>query len=119
MKKNIIAAAAIAFVASLIGACVVLLCGIGGATSTDENPQGLQFYPQDDGTYIVSGSTNDIMLVISAGSNDKVQLVFDGVSINNSEKPAVYVKSADKVFITLNSFESSLNEKAGNPRTAI
>ena len=25
-----------------------------GSSSADENPQGLQFYPQDDGTYIVS-----------------------------------------------------------------
>ena len=54
-----------------------------------------------DGTYIVSGSAKGIMLVVSAGNSDKVQLVFDGVSIENSAKPAVYVKSADKVFITL------------------
>ena len=53
------------------------------------------------GTYVVSGTLSDGQLVVDATSEDKVQLVFDDVSIHNEDGPAVYVKQADKVFVTL------------------
>ena len=56
---------------------------------------------KSEGTFILSGSAQNVMITVSAGNSDKVQLVFDGVSIKNEAKPAVYVKSADKVFITV------------------
>ena len=55
----------------------------------------------DEGTYILSGSLSDGMVVVDAEDTDKVQLVFKGVSISNPDSAAVYIASADKVFITL------------------
>ena len=56
---------------------------------------------QDEGTYILSGTLDDGMVVVNAESTDKVQLVLDGVSINSATSAAIYVAQADKVFITL------------------
>ncbi|MBN1623456.1 MAG: carbohydrate-binding domain-containing protein [Clostridia bacterium] len=55
---------------------------------------------QDEGTYIISGEVMDSTIIVEADNEAKVQLVLDGISITNEDKPAVYVKSADKVFIT-------------------
>lgn len=52
------------------------------------------------GVYVLSGSASDVTVYVEAGKDDKVQLVLDGVSITNRDFPAIYVKSADKVFVT-------------------
>lgn len=54
----------------------------------------------DEGTYILSGTLNDGMIVVSAEDTDKIQLVLDNVEITNSTSAAIYVLEADKVFIT-------------------
>lgn len=53
-----------------------------------------------EGTYILSGTLNDGMIVVDAGDTDKIQLVLDGVEITSSTSAAIYVLEADKVFIT-------------------
>lgn len=53
------------------------------------------------GTYILSGDYTDKIITVEAGENDKIQIVLDNANIINSKGPAVYIKSADKVFITL------------------
>ncbi len=53
-----------------------------------------------EGVYVISGSASNASVIIEAGDNDKVQLVFNGATISNSSAPAVYVKNADKVFVT-------------------
>ncbi|MBO4697581.1 MAG: carbohydrate-binding domain-containing protein [Lachnospiraceae bacterium] len=53
-----------------------------------------------DGTYHVTGSAKDCTLRIEAGDKAKVQLVLDGVTITNTDFPAIYVVSADKCLIT-------------------
>ena len=53
-----------------------------------------------EGIYVISGSASNVSIIIEAGDNDKVQLVFNGATISNSSAPAVYVKNADKVFVT-------------------
>lgn len=53
------------------------------------------------GTYILSGNLTGGMLIVEAGEEDKLQVVLDNCTINNEAGPAFYVKSADKVFITL------------------
>ena len=53
------------------------------------------------GVYRITGSAENATIIINAGDEDKVQIVLDGVSIENSDFPCVYVKNADKVFITL------------------
>ena len=53
------------------------------------------------GVYLLSGTYTDQMLVVSAGDEDKVQIVLDGVTMTNTNGPAIYVQSADKVFLTV------------------
>ena len=53
-----------------------------------------------EATYVLSGTLNGI-LVVDAGEQDKLQLVFSGVSVQNSTGAALYIKNADKVFLTL------------------
>ena len=53
------------------------------------------------GTYILTGTLDDGSVVVDATKDDKVQLVLDGVSITSSDYAAIYVKQADKVFVTL------------------
>ncbi len=53
------------------------------------------------GTYVLSGTISDGQIVVEAGEADKVQLVLNGVSITNSDGPAIEIRSADKVFLTL------------------
>ncbi len=54
----------------------------------------------DEGTYILSGSLADGMIIVDADNTDKLQLVLDGVSVSSSASAALYVRQADKVFIT-------------------
>lgn len=54
-----------------------------------------------EGTFLISGTLTDGMLIVDAEDSAKVQLVFQGVTINSNTSAAVYVKNADKVFITL------------------
>lgn len=53
------------------------------------------------GVYHISGAASDATIVVAAASDDKVQIVLDGVSITNQDFPCIYVKQADKVFVTL------------------
>ena len=53
------------------------------------------------GTYLLSGEIPEGTLTIDVSKDDKVQLVLKGVSIHCSTFACIYVKSADKVFITL------------------
>ncbi len=57
----------------------------------------------DAGTYLLSGTLDDGMIVVNAEDTDKVQLVLDGVGITSSTSAAIYVLEADKVFITTTS----------------
>lgn len=55
----------------------------------------------DEGVYVVSGSLDDGQLVVEAPDTAKVQIVLAGVSIHHANGPALYVKEADKCFVTL------------------
>ncbi|MBP1756309.1 MAG: hypothetical protein H6Q59_2707, partial [Firmicutes bacterium] len=54
-----------------------------------------------EGSYIVAGSLDDGQIIIDAGDKDKIQLILNGVSINCQSNAPIYIKNADKVFITL------------------
>ena len=53
----------------------------------------------EEGTYILSGSLTNGQIVVEA-ENAKVQLVLDNADISCETSAAIYVKNADKVFIT-------------------
>ena len=52
------------------------------------------------GVYVLTGSASGVTVTVNAPDNAKVQIVLNGVSIVNEDYPCIYVKSADKVFIT-------------------
>lgn len=54
----------------------------------------------EEGTYILSGTLEDGMVIVDAEDTDKIHLVLDGAAISNSTSAAVYVREADKVFLT-------------------
>ena len=60
------------------------------------------------GVYVLTGTAQNTTVYVEAGTEDKVQIVLDGVSITNSDFPCIYVKTADKVFVTTSS-DSSLS----------
>ena len=76
-----------------------------GATDYDA-AAAITLSPDDDltitevGVYILSGTYKDTMVVIDAGDEDKVQLVLDNATLTNENGPAIFVRNADKVFIT-------------------
>jgi hypothetical protein len=53
-----------------------------------------------EGVYVLSGTAANCTVKIEADKEAKIQLVLDGVTITNDNFPAIYVVSADKVFIT-------------------
>lgn len=59
------------------------------------------------GVYVLTGTAQNTTVYVEAGDTDKVQIVLNGVSITNSNFPCIYVKTADKVFVTT-SKDSSL-----------
>lgn len=55
----------------------------------------------EEGVYLLSGSVQNGSLTVAAPEDAKVQLVFCGLSLTCADGPALYVRSADKVFCTL------------------
>lgn len=55
----------------------------------------------EEGIYELTGSISDGQIKINASSSDKIQLILNNVSITNSSCATIYVKKADKVFITM------------------
>lgn len=55
----------------------------------------------EEGTYLVTGSLTNGQLVVDTDKTEKVRLILDGVDIHCDTSAALYIKQADKVFITL------------------
>ncbi len=53
------------------------------------------------GVYALTGSASGVTVLVEASDDDKVQIVLNGVRITNIDFPVIYVKSADKVFVTV------------------
>lgn len=68
---------------------------------------------KDEGTYILSGSLSNGMVIVEAEDTDKIQLVLNGVSISNAQSAALYIRSADKVFVTTASGTENILENNG------
>ena len=54
----------------------------------------------EGGVYVLSGTVADGCITVNA-KGEKVQLVFNGVSVSCSNGPCLVVEDADKVFVTL------------------
>lgn len=68
---------------------------------------------QEEGTYILSGTLSEGMVIVEAEDTDKIQLVLDGVSISNNQSAALYIRSADKVFVTVEAGTENILEQNG------
>ena len=53
-----------------------------------------------EGVYVVSGTLSDGQIIVAADDAAKVQIVLKNASVTSSSSAAIYVKSADKVFVT-------------------
>ena len=53
------------------------------------------------GTYILSGSSAQAQIIIDTPDDDKVQLVLSDLTLSCETSAPIYVRNADKVFITL------------------
>lgn len=54
-----------------------------------------------EGTYLVTGTLADGQLVVDAADTDKIQIVLKNASITCEDHAALFIKQADKVFVTL------------------
>ncbi len=54
----------------------------------------------EEGSYIISGTLNNGMIIVDVDDSSKVQLILDNATITNDTSAAIYVLEADKVFIT-------------------
>ena len=80
----------------------VILTGSGATAASDKvGVSGSNVVIAGSGTYLLSGTLRNGSVIVDAGKEDKVQLVLNGVSIHSDSYAAVYVKQADKVFVTL------------------
>jgi len=70
-----------------------------------------------EGVYVISGQASEVTIYVEAGDEDKVQIVLDSATISNESRPAIYVKSADKVFVTTTDSDNTL-EVTGTFETA-
>ena len=61
-----------------------------------------------EGVYTIKGTAENCTIRVEADEKAKIQLVLDGVSITNDDFPAIYVVSADKVFVTTSDSENTL-----------
>ena len=80
----------------------ISLTGSGAQADSDKvNVSGSIITITGSGTYLISGTLQNGSIIVDASKEDKVQLVLNGVSINSDSYAAIYVKQADKVFVTL------------------
>lgn len=61
-----------------------------------------------EGVYVLSGDAKNVTVLVEADKEAKVQIVLDGVNITNEDSPAIYVKAADKVFVTSTNSKNSM-----------
>lgn len=82
-----------------------ILIELNGSTASSSSGKvsisGTTITLSEEGTYIISGTLDDGMIIVNASKDAKLQLILDGAEINSSTSAPIYVLQADKVFITL------------------
>lgn len=54
-----------------------------------------------EGSYLLTGTLDDGMILVDVDKEEKVQLVLDNASVTSSACAPIYIRQADKVFLTL------------------
>lgn len=84
------------------GAITIELNGDSASASSDSvKISGTTITITEDATHIITGTLNDGQIIVQADDSAKLQLVFNGVNIHSETSAALYILSADKVFVTL------------------
>lgn len=71
------------------------------SNSNDVSIDGTTVTIKNEGTYIVSGELENGKIVVDSEKTDKLQIVLNGANISCEGSAPIYVKQADKVFLTL------------------
>lgn len=90
---------------------------LGAPTTTDSDAvtvDGGTVTITQEGTYILTGTLEEGMVIVQAPDTDKIQLVLDGAHITSSTSAAIYVASADKVFLTTAADSANTLENGGS-----
>ena len=53
------------------------------------------------GSYLISGTLTDGQIIVDADKQDKVQIILSNANITSNASAPIYIRQADKVFITL------------------
>lgn len=54
----------------------------------------------EEGSYILSGTLEDGMIIVDAEKTDTIQIILDGAVISHQDSAALYVRKAEHVYIT-------------------
>lgn len=72
----------------------------------------------EEGTYVITGTLQDGQIVIDTKDTAKVRLVLNGVGLHNQDNAPIYIKNADKVYLTLaEGTENTLTDAATYSQT--
>lgn len=95
---------------------IIKLTGFGATvTGSGVTVSGSELTITGAGTYVVSGTLDDGVLKVACTKNDKVRIIFNGVSITNSTGEPFIVEEADKVTVTL--ADNTVNTLTDKERT--
>ncbi len=83
--------------------CVLITLSDSGIICKDNTVkvEGSRVTITGEGTYLVKGEISDGSIVVDVDKQEKVQLILENVTIRCAATAPLYVKSADKVFVTL------------------
>lgn len=83
------------------------------ATNVDLASVGGSYTITAGGDYVLSGAMEG-SIIVQAGDKDKVHIVLNNAAVSNPSGPALYVKTADKVVLTLpDGTKNTLEDGAG------
>lgn len=80
---------------------LILLNGDSAASNSDAvEISGTTVTITDEGTYILTGTLDNGMIIVNSEKTDKTQIVLNGVTIHSETSAPIYILQSDKVFIT-------------------
>lgn len=80
---------------------LIILNGDSAASNSDAvEISGTTVTITDEGTYILTGTLDDGMIIVDSEKTDKTQIVLNGVTIHSETSAPIYILQSDKVFIT-------------------
>ena len=92
---------------------VTLADGASAADGDGVRIDGSEVTITAEGTYLLTGTLQDGRVVVDADKQDKIQLVLSGASVTSASSAALYIRQADKVFVTLDTGTENRLESAG------